>query len=105
MQRQPKTDPCIFPCNRSSVGAAFIRMCKAPAIEDLRFHDLRHEGISRLFEAGYQIQEVAMVFGHKSWGSLRRYTNQRLESLHGKYEVLSSLSSAAVKVIGGAAEA
>ncbi|MCX7208694.1 MAG: site-specific integrase [Proteobacteria bacterium] len=102
VQRQPKTDPRIFPYNPRSVGAAFIRMCKALAIEDLRFHDLRHEGISRLFEAGYQIQEVAMVSGHKSWGSLRRYTNLRPESLHGKYEVLSSSASAAVQVIGGA---
>ncbi|WP_082752522.1 tyrosine-type recombinase/integrase [Janthinobacterium sp. B9-8] len=75
-------------------------MCKALVIEDLRLHDLHHEGISWLFEAGYQIQEVAMVSGHKSRGSLRRYTNLRLESLHGKYEVLSSSSSATVKVIG-----
>ncbi|MGL4603638.1 MAG: tyrosine-type recombinase/integrase [Iodobacter sp.] len=105
VQRQPKTDPRIFPYNPRSVGAAFIRMCKALAIEDLRFHDLRHEGISRLFEAGYQIQEVAMVSGHKSWGSLRRYTNLRPESLHGKYEVLSSSASAVVKVIGSAVEA
>jgi hypothetical protein len=29
------------------------------AIKDLHFHDLRHEAISRRFERGYQIHEVA----------------------------------------------
>ena len=88
---QPKTDACIFPYKSHSVGAAFRRACAALGIDDLRFHDLRHEGISRLFEAGYQIQEVAMVSGHKTWTSLRRYTNLRPESLHGKFEVLPFL--------------
>lgn len=44
-------------------------------IEDLRLHDLRHEGISRLFEAGLQIQEVALISGHVSWAALKRYTH------------------------------
>ncbi|QZA80279.1 integrase [Deefgea piscis] len=87
LQRQPKTDARIFPYNSRSTGAAFRRMCKALKIETLTFHDLRHEGISRLFEAGYQIQEVAMVSGHKTWGSLRRYTNLRPEDLHDKHEL------------------
>jgi len=34
-------------------------------IEDLHFHDLRHEGTSRLFEAGLTIEKVALVTGHK----------------------------------------
>jgi site-specific recombinase XerD len=36
---------------------------------------LRHEGTSRLFEAGFPIEKVAMVTGHKDWRMLRRYTN------------------------------
>jgi integrase len=57
------------------VGTAFRRSCKALDIDDLRFHDLRHEGTSRLFEAGFPIEKVAMVTGHKDWRMLRRYTN------------------------------
>lgn len=82
LQRQPKMDAFVFPYNHRSIGAAFNRICKAAGIEDLHFHDLRHEGISRLFEQGYQIQQVAMVSGHKGWNSLKRYTNLKPESLH-----------------------
>lgn len=44
-------------------------------IKDLHFHDLRHEGISRLFEMAQTIPQVASVSGHRSWQSLKRYTN------------------------------
>jgi len=38
-------------------------------------HDLRHEGISRLFERGLNIPEVALISGHLSWNTLKRYTH------------------------------
>ncbi len=72
----------IFPFNHRSAGTAFSRACKDLGIIDLHFHDLRHEGTSRLFEAGFQIQQVALVTGHKDWKMLRRYTHLRPESLH-----------------------
>ena len=55
---------------------------KAMSIPDLHFHDLRHEGTSRLFEQGYEVQQVALVTGHKDWRHLKRYTNLRPEDLH-----------------------
>lgn len=82
--RQPRVDARIFPYNMESVSAAFELGCKAMGIFDLRFHDLRHEGASRLFEQGYSIQEVALVTGHRSWNSLKRYTQLKPESLHDK---------------------
>ncbi len=72
----------IFPFNHRSAGTAFTRACKSLEIADLHFHDLRHEGTSRLFEAGFQIQQVALVTGHKDWKMLRRYTHLRPETLH-----------------------
>nr|WP_313633242.1 tyrosine-type recombinase/integrase [Brevundimonas naejangsanensis] len=72
----------IFPFNHRSAGTAFTRACKALGIADLHFHDLRYEGTSRLFEAGFQIQQVALVTGHKDWKMLRRYTHLRPEALH-----------------------
>lgn len=84
VQRQPRMDERIFPYNMDSVGAAFERACRALGIEDLRFHDLRHHGVSQLFEQGLGIQEVAMVSGHKSWNNLKRYTQLKPESLHDK---------------------
>ncbi|GMU68412.1 MAG: hypothetical protein AMXMBFR37_07450 [Steroidobacteraceae bacterium] len=81
VQRQPRTHPCIFPFNPKSVGAAFTRACHILGIDDLRFHDLRHEGTSRLFERGYQIHEVAQFTLHDSWNELKRYANLRPENL------------------------
>ncbi|WP_428622205.1 site-specific integrase [Sedimenticola sp.] len=50
-------------------------------IKDLRFHDLRHEAVSRLVEKGLSDQEVAAISGHKSMQMLRRYTHLRAEDL------------------------
>jgi integrase len=65
----------VFPYNGRSLGTAFRRICRELKISDLRFHDLRHEATSRLFEAGFDIPEVALVTGHKDWKMLRRYLN------------------------------
>lgn len=72
----------IFPYNSKSVGAAFRRACVKLAIIDLHFHDLRHEGTSRLFELGLRIEQAALVSGHKDWKMLKRYTHLRPESIH-----------------------
>jgi integrase len=71
----------IFPYNERSIGTAFRRACKKLRILDLRFHDLRHEATSRLFEAGLTIERVALVSGHKDWKMLRRYTHLKPEAL------------------------
>jgi integrase len=72
----------IFPYNSRSAGTAFRRACRDLCIQDLHFHDLRHEGTSRLFEAEYEIPEVSLVTGHKDWKMLQRYTHIRPEDLH-----------------------
>lgn len=73
----PRGKGPIFPYNHKSVSASFTRACKFLKIEDLHFHDLRHEGTSRLFEMGWNIPHVAAVTGHRSWASLKRYTHLR----------------------------
>lgn len=74
----------IFPYNPDTISARWTRACKILGIEDLRFHDLRHEGISRLFEIGNDIPRVALVSGHRSWSSLQRYTH--IQTSGDKYE-------------------
>lgn len=81
VQKQPRASEYIFPYDPKSVGAAFTRACKVLGIGDLRFHDLRHEATSRLFERGYQIHEVAQFTLHESWNELKRYTNIRPENI------------------------
>lgn len=65
----------IFAFGEDAISAAFTRACKFLEIEDLTFHDLRHEAASRLFEMGRTIPLAAAVTGHRSWGSLQRYTH------------------------------
>jgi integrase len=78
----------VFPHHPKSVGTAFRRACRKLKIHDLRFHDLRHEATSRLFEAGLTIEKVVLVTGHKDWKMLKRYTNLRPESLHPKDNIV-----------------
>lgn len=75
--RTGKTTGFIFPYDGRSVGTAFRRVCRDLGIQDLHFHDLRHEAISRLFEADWDIPQVATVSGHKDWKMLQRYTHLR----------------------------
>lgn len=75
LQSMPKVAPEPFPYNAKSVSASFTRACHFLEIDDLHFHDLRHDGVSRLFEMGWDIPRVASVSGHRDWNSMRRYTH------------------------------
>lgn len=82
VMRQPKGDERIFPITEGTPSSLFPRACKSLGIVDLRFHDLRHEGVSRLFERGYSIEQVALVSGHRDWKMLSRYVQLRAKDLH-----------------------
>ncbi len=71
----PKKKEEIFPFNSNTISSNFTRSCALLGIDDLHFHDLRHEGISRLFEMARTIPQVAVVSGHRSWSSLKRYSH------------------------------
>ncbi|PPK72697.1 phage integrase family protein [Methylobacter tundripaludum] len=81
VQKQPKVDERIFPYNSKTICSYFADACEMLEIHDLHFHDLRHEGVSRLFESGLQIEQVQLVSLHQSWTELKRYTNLRPENL------------------------
>ena len=82
VMRQPRNSDRVFPFNAQSCSRAFQRATAALGIADLTFHDLRHEGTTRLFEAGFRIEQVALVTGHRDWSMLRRYVQLRAEDLH-----------------------
>lgn len=81
IERQPRVSDRIFPYNPPTFSTLLPRARRALGIEDLRWHDLRHEGTSRLFEMGYQIQEVPAFTGHRDWHQLKRYTHLRAKTL------------------------
>jgi integrase len=63
------------------LSGEFLKLCRRLGIEDLRFHDLRHEATSRLFEKGLNPVEVASITGHKDTRMLMRYTHLRADVL------------------------
>lgn len=77
LQTMPKAGEDIFPYSPESISTSWAKACKFLEIADLHFHDLRHEGVSRLFEMDWDIPRVASVSGHRDWNSLRRYTHLR----------------------------
>jgi integrase len=65
-----------------SFSKVWRRLCRTAKVEGLRFHDLRHEATSRLFEKGvFDSMEVASITGHKTLAMLKRYTHLRAEDL------------------------
>lgn len=85
IERQPKIDDRIFPYKGRSVSHAWQKARNAAGLRDIRWHDLRHEGVSRLFERGLDMMTVAVFSGHRDINMLRRYTHlnavQILDSL------------------------
>jgi integrase len=76
--------PNLIPVERAaSISDKFAKMTKKLGIVDLRFHDLRHEAISRLFEKGMRVEQVRVVSGHRTLDQLSRYVNLRPADLAG----------------------
>jgi integrase len=73
----------VFSLQAESMSQAFERACEPHRanIEGVRFHDLRHEATSQLFEQGLNVMEVGAITGHKTLDMLKRYTHLRAEDL------------------------
>ncbi len=65
----------LFPITPVAVRLAWDKLTKRAKIEDLHFHDLRHEAISRFFELGLTVPEVASISGHRDIRMLLRYAH------------------------------
>jgi len=79
----------VFMLRPSSVSQGFRRICRRAGVNDIRFHDLRHEATSRFFEQGLSIMEVACITGHKDSAMLSRYTHLRAEDLVPKLDAIA----------------
>jgi integrase len=81
LQEVRNEDIKVFPITANSLRMAWDRLVIRAKIEDLHFHDLRHEAISRFFEKGLSVPEVALISGHRDFRMLFRYTHLRAEDL------------------------
>lgn len=77
----------LFPISTTCIHQAWKRLMTKLRIDDLRFHDLRHEAISSFFEKGLSIAEVRLISGHRDIRQLFRYTHLRAEDILMKYDL------------------
>jgi integrase len=75
------TDRVFEGFSTKSVKHAFVRLTARLKFENLHFHDLRHEAISRLVERGLNLMEVAAISGHATLNMLKRYTHLKAEDI------------------------
>lgn len=81
---QPNADGYMFPVSPNSVRLAWERVRRNARLSDMHFHDLRHEAISRFFEKGLSVPEVALISGHRDVRMLFRYTHLKAEDVAAK---------------------
>ena len=81
LEHGDRKSEAIFPMTGNAVKLAWRRLKQKHNIAGVRFHDLRHEAISSLFERGLSLPEVALISGHKDPRMLMRYTHLRAEEL------------------------
>ena len=89
LQSQEKKSDYIFPYKPNSITNGFQCVRDQLNIKDLRYHDLRREGASRLLEQGFGLEEVAQVTGHRNLNTLWNiYITLFPNTLHGKFDKL-----------------
>jgi integrase len=73
---------------RTNARALYLADCETLKVQPeddflvgVRFHTLRHEATSRLFEKGLGLSDVALMTGHRSAQMLMRYTHPDAEKL------------------------
>lgn len=85
----------ILPMSENALRLSWERLKRRAKVIDLRFHDLRHEAVSRFFEMGLSVPEVALISGHRDPRMLFRYTHLRPEDLAQK---LANIGQRAIEV-------
>lgn len=73
-------DDLLLPVSNKSISRCFTESCKVLGINDLHFHDLRHEACTRFAEYGMTVPQIQSHSLHENWASLQRYVNIRPRS-------------------------
>jgi integrase len=71
----------MFPVSANALRLAWERLRRRAGVSGLRFHDLRHEAVSRFFEKGLNMPEVAAISGHRDPRMLMRYAHPKAEAI------------------------
>jgi integrase len=74
----------VFGLSANALKLAWQRAVRRAGLVNFRFHDLRHEAVSRFFELGLSLPEVAVISGHRDPRMLLRYTHLKPETVGAK---------------------
>jgi integrase len=80
----PRYGTTVLSISANALRPAWERLKRRAGVSGLRFHDLRHEAVSRFFEKGLNVPEVAMISGHRDQRMLFRYTHPKPEEVAAK---------------------
>lgn len=75
MLKRGGDESVLIPCHENNIAKQWQKIKKLAGIDDLRFHDLRHEAATRLAEQGLTIPQIQQYTLHDDWNSLKRYVN------------------------------
>ena len=89
VQRRDKEDR-VLPLSVNALRLAWERLKRRAMVKDLRLHDLRHEAVSRFFEMGLAMPEVALISGHQDPRMLMRYTHVSAKAISDKLKAISN---------------
>jgi integrase len=93
----------VFPTTANALRLSWERARHRAHLPDLRFHDLRHEALSRFAELGLNMPELALISGHRDYRMLARYTHLRpaelARKLAGRKWVSDTMSAASTASI------
>lgn len=78
------TNNFVFPITDNALKLSWKRVKQRAKVQNLRWHDLRHEAISQFFELGLSVPEVSLISGHKDPRMLFRYTHLRATDVAAK---------------------
>ncbi|AMA60040.1 site-specific integrase [Bradyrhizobium sp. CCGE-LA001] len=90
LPKQRSIEGRVFSMTGNAIHLSWDRITKRAAIDDLRFHDLRHEAISRFFELGLTIPEVATISGHRDATMLLGYAHASSSAVFKKLNRLAA---------------
>ncbi len=90
----------IFPISGSSLRQAFDKTIVKAALEDFRFHDLRHTFATRLIQNRVDLYTVKELLGHKTIKMTERYAHHYPESLRHGVDVLDKIGYTVVTLEG-----
>ena len=68
----------VLPITKGAARNGFDKARKRAGLENLRFHDLRHIAISRMWSSGMNALEISACSGHRDIKMLMRYSHYQL---------------------------